>query len=66
MVANWLDGSFPHNGFFVAQNMLQDGGRWFYSGEWVGDPSLHPKLTLVYYGAEVQPTSLGTVKAVFS
>lgn len=65
MVASWLDGSFPHNGFFVAQNLQQDGGRWFYSGEYTTDPNLRPKLTLEYYGVDVQPTSLGTVKAMF-
>lgn len=65
MVTSWLDGSFLHNGFFVAQNLADEGGRWFYSGKYTTDSRLHPKLTLEYYGVDVQPTSLGQVKAVF-
>jgi hypothetical protein len=63
----WLDGSFPHNGFYLVIGAGGDneGGGYFYSGEYVDDPDLRPYLYMEYEYTGVAPASLGEIKANF-
>ncbi|UCE26791.1 MAG: DNRLRE domain-containing protein [Candidatus Coatesbacteria bacterium] len=67
LVETWLDGTFPHNGFFISVTAGGDvvGGGYFYSGEYADDPGLRPYLYMEYSYTGIEPASLGSVKAVF-
>jgi hypothetical protein len=67
IVETWLNGSFPHNGFYLVIDAGGDnvGGGYFYSGEYDDDPDLRPYLYMLYSYTDVAPVSFGALKAVF-
>jgi hypothetical protein len=64
IVETWIDSSFTNNGFYLGEDDSSNFGYYFYSKEGA-DSGLHPKLELNYHNVSVQPTSLGTLKAIY-
>jgi len=64
MVQSWLDGGYPHHGFYIASGQATNGGRYFYSGEST-EGTLRPFIYMEYTCAAVSPASLGEIKATF-
>ena len=64
MVQGWLDGSYPHHGFYVESGQISNGGRYFCSGEFT-EETLRPYIYMEYEYTGVAPASLGEVKATF-
>jgi hypothetical protein len=64
MVQSWLDGSYPHHGFYVRSDQTTNGGRYFYTGESTED-ALRPYIYMEYFCTGVAPASLGEIKATF-
>jgi hypothetical protein len=64
IVGSWLNGGFPHHGFYLLANYTEDEGVYIWSGEYA-DPDLRPYLYLEYSYTGVAPASLGEIKAGF-
>jgi hypothetical protein len=64
MVQSWLDGSYPHYGFYIRCPQTAAGGWYFYSGESTED-ILRPYIYMEYEYTGVAPASLGEIKANF-
>ncbi|UCE26788.1 MAG: DNRLRE domain-containing protein [Candidatus Coatesbacteria bacterium] len=64
MVQSWLDGTYPHHGFYIGSGQMTNGGRHFYSGESAED-TLRPYIYMEYGYTGVTPASVGAIKAGF-
>jgi hypothetical protein len=64
LVESWLDGSYPHHGFYIASDQATNGGRYFYSGEST-EETLRPYIYMEYSCDAIAPASLGEIKATF-
>lgn len=65
IVDSWLNGGFPHHGFYIfANSTTGDDGVYIWSGEYAS-PEFRPYLYLEYSYTGVAPASLGEVKAGF-
>lgn len=63
IVETWLDGSFPHNGFYIGATTSMSSFILFVSKE--GSESYRPELILDYSSVGVEPSSFGRVKIAF-
>jgi hypothetical protein len=63
IVETWLDGSFPHNGFYIGATISFSSYIVFVSKE--GSENYRPELILYYSSAGVEPSSFGRVKTAF-
>jgi hypothetical protein len=64
IVDSWLNGGFPHHGFYLLANYTVDEGVYIWSGEYE-DQDLRPYLYLEYSYTGVAPASLGGIKVGF-
>jgi hypothetical protein len=63
-VNNWVSGTYDNFGFILGTADINDDYLSIYSKEYT-DSNYHPQLELNFHDVSVQPTSLGSIKAIY-